>query len=250
MGMPHRGGYSWRPDIQEHLDAAKCVIVAWSKRSVGPAGEFVRDEATRARRRGTYLPIRIDAVEPPLGFGEVQALPFTRWKGDRSDPRFRALVDAARSRIAGERARPHVLADDDHPRVSRRAVMAGGAAAVVAAGAGGWLLRKPTAANAKRIAVLPFANLSSDKEQAYFSEGIAEELRAALSRSPPGGSSSLFQDVKDFKPRRRASLTSLTRPARSPLAFLIRMNAQLSASQRSLRWSRARRAPGERSDPD
>ena len=40
------GGTNWRQDIQEHLDAAKCVIVAWTKRSVGPDGEFVRDEAS------------------------------------------------------------------------------------------------------------------------------------------------------------------------------------------------------------
>ena len=60
--------------------------------------------------------------------------------------------------------------------------MAGGAGVTAVAAAGGWLLLKPEAANAKRIAVLPFANLSADREQAYFSEGVAEELRGALSR--------------------------------------------------------------------
>ena len=35
---------------------------------------------------------------------------------------------------------------------------------------------------ATRIAVMPFANLSGDPAQAYFSDGIAEELRGALSR--------------------------------------------------------------------
>jgi len=32
------GGDHWREDIQEHLDAAKCVIVVWTKRSVGREG--------------------------------------------------------------------------------------------------------------------------------------------------------------------------------------------------------------------
>jgi hypothetical protein len=41
------GGTDWREQIQQHLDAARCVIVAWSKRSVGPEGRFVRDEATQ-----------------------------------------------------------------------------------------------------------------------------------------------------------------------------------------------------------
>ena len=50
------GGTNWRQDIQEHLDAAKCVIVAWSKHSVGPEGEFVRDEAMRAKRHRDLSP--------------------------------------------------------------------------------------------------------------------------------------------------------------------------------------------------
>ena len=49
-------------------------------------------------------------------------------------------------------------------------------------GVGGWLLLKPDAAKANSIAVLPFANLSGDPAQAYFSDGMAEELRSALSR--------------------------------------------------------------------
>src|SRR5688500_3026158 len=66
------GGEEWRDSIAKHLDQASCVIVVWSKRSTGKEGRFVRDEATRALRRGIYLPIRIDKVEPPLGFGETQ----------------------------------------------------------------------------------------------------------------------------------------------------------------------------------
>jgi serine/threonine-protein kinase len=176
------GGAHWRQDIQEHLDNAKCVVVAWSKRSVGPNGDFVRDEANRARKRGAYLPIRLDAVEPPLGFGEIQAISLKGWHGDRSDPRFRAIAEAVRRRITGEDI-DDVPVPHDRPSVSRRALLTGGiAAAAAAAGAGGWMLLKPAPANAKRIAVLPFADLSPAHDQAYFSEGIAEELRSALSR--------------------------------------------------------------------
>lgn len=116
------GGTHWREDIQDHLDAAKCVMVAWTKRSVGHDGDFVRDEATRARKRGTYLPVRLEAVEPPLGFGEVQALSLHGWKGDRTDPRFRAVADAVRSRITGKDV-AHDPAHFAEPRVSRRAVV-------------------------------------------------------------------------------------------------------------------------------
>ena len=175
-------GADWREEIQQHLDAAGCVIVAWSHRSVGPEGHFVRDEATRAKRRGSYVPIRLDDVEPPLGFGEVQAPLFSGWKGKRTDPRFVALVDAVKEHLTGEA--PVVRREvASVPKVSRRTAIAGGFGAAAVAGVGGWALLKPGAAAASnRIAVMSFSNMSGDPAQAYFSDGIAEELRGALSR--------------------------------------------------------------------
>jgi serine/threonine-protein kinase len=174
-------GSEWREDIQEQLDAASCVIVVWSKRSIGPEGRFVRDEASRAQRRGTYLPIRIDRVEPPLGFGELHAISLQGWKGGRSDARYQQLVKAVRELIAGET--PRIVPAGDHLEVSRRAVvLGGGSAAVAVAAVSGWALLKPRKVGTNSIAVLPFANLSGDPEQDYFSAGIAEELRSALSR--------------------------------------------------------------------
>jgi TolB-like protein len=244
------GGVNWRRDIEEHLDAAKCVVVAWTKRSVGPDGEFVRDEARRARRGGTYLPVLFDAVEPPLGFGEVQALSLRGWKGSRSDSRYLSFKQGVQNRISGETAaqhRPH------QAQISRRAVVGGGLgmAAIAVAGTGGWLLLKPAAADAKRIAVLPFANLSGDQEQAYFSDGIAEELRAALSRigmEVIGRASSLA--VKDLDSKEAAQklevaniLTGSVR--RSP--GMIRISAQLISGKDGVeRWAQSYdRAPGD-----
>ena len=43
---------------------------------------------------------------------------------------------------------------------------------------------KPTAEQQPSIAVLPFANLSGDKEQEYFSDGLAEEIVNALAQIP------------------------------------------------------------------
>ena len=175
-------GSEWRQDIQEQLDGARCVIVVWSKRSVGPEGRFVRDEASRAQRRQTYVPIRIDKVEPPLGFGELHAIPLQGWKGRKTDARYRMLIEAVRAVIAGE---PHTAAavPDESSGVSRRSVLAGSGAALAIAAASGWALLKPGKARAANsIAVLPFANLSGDPRQNYFADGIAEELRNALSR--------------------------------------------------------------------
>ena len=174
------GGAAWRQAIEAELNTAKCVIVAWSKRSVGPEGTFVQDEAARAQQRRVYVPVTIDKVHVPLGFGEMQALSLTGWKGDRSDPRYQTVLSAV-CRIAGDAA--PVGAQIPRAPVSRRAVVGGGAvAAAVIAGGGAWMMFKPSPAVGHSIAVLPFANLSGDPRQAYFSDGIAEELRSALAR--------------------------------------------------------------------
>ena len=175
------GGANWQEDIEQHLDAARCVLVAWSKRSVGHDGHFVRDEARRAQRRDAYVPVCLDGVEPPLGFGEIQALSLKGWKGDRADARFVAVADAVRSHISGALV-VHPRGDRHEPQVSRRTAIAGGTVAAVAiAGIGAWELLRPSAASAS-IAVLPFANLSGDPAQAYFADGIADEIRSALGR--------------------------------------------------------------------
>jgi len=173
------GGDDWRETIARELDGARCVIVIWSKRSVGPEGRFVRDEATRALRRNAYLPVRIDKVDPPLGFGETQALPLVGWKGGPSDPRYLAILSAAQAIVGHAPTAPRAPAPSV---IRRRTLLVGSAAAAAAVGLGGLYFLWPNKARANSIAVLPFANLSGDPSQAYFSDGMAEELRSALSR--------------------------------------------------------------------
>jgi serine/threonine-protein kinase len=177
------GGSAWRQTIENELNAAKCVIVVWSKRSVGPEGTFVQDEATRAQQRHVYVPVLIDKVHLPLGFGETQALPLTGWHGNRSDPHYHAVLAAVRRNVGDEETLgPHAAAA---PRVDRRTAIAGGAVATAAlVGIGGWAMLRPRGPRAASgsIAVLPFANLSADPKQTYFSDGIAEEIRSALAR--------------------------------------------------------------------
>lgn len=159
------------------------MLVAWSKRSVSPAGEFVHDEAMRAKRRGAYLPVLIDHVDPPLGFGEMMALPLMGWKGNRDDPRYKAVLAAARKVVEGER--PAIPPPTMGPPVSRRVLVGGGVAlgATTMAGGAWYLFRpRPAAAAQKALAVLPFEALSRREEDSWLAEGIAEEVRTALSR--------------------------------------------------------------------
>jgi serine/threonine-protein kinase len=177
------GGASWRQAIEAELNAAQCVIVVWSKRSAGPEGEFVQDEATRAQQRHVYVPVIIDKVHLPLGFGETQALSLVGWRGSNEDRQFQAVLAAVRNKV-GSQGTGQSLSTRDRQFLSRRTVLAGSGAALALAAAGTWFLMRPTAAQSESIAVLPFENLSGDPSQAYFSDGIAEELRSALARIP------------------------------------------------------------------
>ena len=233
------GGEEWRDSIARHLDEAVCVIVIWSKRSIGPDGHFVRDEATRALRRHAYLPVRIDKVDPPLGFGESQALPLFGWKGQRSDPRYLAVLNGARGMIGLE---PHAHAPSS-PVLSRRPVLIGGAGALAVAGLGGWLLLKPDGAKANSIAVLPFANLSGDPAQAYFSDGMAEELRSALSRIAglqvvARTSSEMLRDADAKTAASKLDVEHVVSGSVRRSPSMIRVNAQLIDGKDGLeRWS-------------
>jgi TolB-like protein/tetratricopeptide (TPR) repeat protein len=177
------GGAAWRHTIETELGAARCVVVVWSKRSAGPDGGFVQDEAAHARQRHVYLPVTIDKVHLPLGFGETQAFSLAGWHGDKDDPRYATVRDGVRATMEGK-SHHHLLPQSlDISGINRRTAVAGAAAGIAALAVGGWAVLRPgKAAASDSIAVLPFANLSGDPRQTYFSDGIAEELRNALAR--------------------------------------------------------------------
>jgi serine/threonine-protein kinase len=244
-------GDEWRQTIERQLEAAKCVIVAWSKHSVGPEGQFVRDEATRAQQRRVYVPVTIDNVRIPLGFGESHATSLRGWRGDPSDPRYQAVLSAVR-RIAGDGSEDRT-AKRPQRRIGRRAVIAGAVAAVAAAGVGGLaLLKRDAAAASDSIAVLPFANLSADPAQAFFADGIAGEIRNALTRvaglKVAGSTSSIAvrEDDAQTAARKLGVANILTGNVRQTPST-IRVTAELIDGDTGLtKWSQNYdRAPGD-----
>jgi len=94
------GGEAWRRKITEELEAARCVVVVWSSASVASEGEFVHEEAGRAKARGGLLPVRIDPVTAPLGFGQIQSLDLVGWRGNPRALRFRHVVASVKAVIA------------------------------------------------------------------------------------------------------------------------------------------------------
>ena len=83
-------GRTWREVIDEALESARSVIVLWSKTSV--KSRWVQEEADHGLERNILIPILIDEVRPPLGFGSVQAADLVNWTPDQSSPGFEKLI--------------------------------------------------------------------------------------------------------------------------------------------------------------
>ena len=121
-----QAGSEWDKSIHRELHAAKVVIAVWSENSVH--APWVKEEATVGKNRGILLPVKIDEVEPPLGFMMIQAADLVAWRGDRKDRRWGFFLDAVRAILRGE-AR---LATEAPVKQRRRGMGAGTKIGIVA----------------------------------------------------------------------------------------------------------------------
>lgn len=135
--------------IEEQLSAAKAVVVAWSHDAA--KSDWVISEADRARGDGKLVQLRLDDVRLPMPFDRIQCADLTAWSGETEHQGWRIVL-----------ASVEALCGAGHGGVSLAAL--------------------PRLSGKPSVAVMPFANLSNDPEQAYFADGIVEEIVAALSR--------------------------------------------------------------------
>jgi TolB-like protein/tetratricopeptide (TPR) repeat protein len=178
------GGERFSQTTEAALESAKAVVVLWSATSNG--SHWVHDEATRGRDRNVLVPLSIDGSEAPLGFRQFQVIDAKPAKMRSGSTETQAMLRA----VAALHNRPMHFAGPPNRRsfnIDRRALLWGsGVVAVAGVGsAAAWqsgLFDAARAANS--VAVLPFRNLSGDSAQDYFSDGLAEEIRATLSRNP------------------------------------------------------------------
>lgn len=92
-------GRAYDDVIEEALEAAKCVVVLWSKTST--ASGWVKNEASDAMQRKVLIPALIDAgVKIPLEFRRLQAADLSRWQGEASTE-FQQFCDAIASNVQG-----------------------------------------------------------------------------------------------------------------------------------------------------
>jgi formylglycine-generating enzyme required for sulfatase activity len=84
-------GKTWHQVIQQALDGARCVVVAWSKNSI--ESDWVITEAEEGKTRGVLIPVLIDDVRPPLGFRMIQAARLIGWQSPAPHPELDLLFE-------------------------------------------------------------------------------------------------------------------------------------------------------------
>jgi len=89
-------GSEFAQEIETQLQTALVVIGLWSTDSVRSV--FVRDECGRALRAGKLVPVRIEEVDLPLGFGQSHTLDLIDWDGDQDEEAFVQLLGEIRQR--------------------------------------------------------------------------------------------------------------------------------------------------------
>ena len=171
--MHVRGGTQFAKAIEQALREADAVVVLWSKKSVESA--WVRDEAAAGRDTGKLIPVRLDAVEPPLGFRQYQTIDLSRWKGNRRVDVFEELTRAISGMDSHRSAVPPPAL---HARTAGRWAVSWLALAVtvVALAAGIWLIMRP---NGSRL--VPVVTVAS-ADNSPFSQQLARDLFVKLGR--------------------------------------------------------------------
>src|SRR5579863_7381219 len=143
-------GQQFDDQIDAELQAASAVLVIWTPTSV--ASRWVRGEARDAAERGILVPARFEDARLPIDVRAIQTTDLDRWEENPASAPFQDLLRSLESVIRRQRAN----------QSAKSATRSTPAAAVAAARVA--------------ICVLPFANMSGDQEQEYFSDGITEDI--------------------------------------------------------------------------
>lgn len=249
------GGENYLATTETALESADCVVVLWSQVSV--ASHWVRDEAQRGRERGCLVPLSLDGTMAPLGFRQFQLLDISSWSGDHAAEEAKRILAAVRTKaglvaLAGPEPLAPANSVTELPgpargfALTRRTALIGGVGfAGATAIAIGWAsgVFAPRAAGAVSMVVLPFSNLTGDVAQAWFSDGLSNELRAVLVRNPrlrvaAPTSSSAIAGEDEFAIGRKLGVDHILRGSVQRDAARMRVSAELVEIDGGLvRWA-------------
>jgi adenylate cyclase len=135
--------------IGAELEGARAVVVVWSPASV--ESRWVKGEARDAADRGVLVPVRVENARLPIDVRSIHTIDLDGWAGNRESAPFKALRTALEAKLKRAAVKTAAqTAKDKRPAVT--------------------------------VCVLPFANMSGDPEQEYFSDGITEDIITDLGK--------------------------------------------------------------------
>jgi adenylate cyclase len=134
--------------IEERLRLARAVVVLWSADAT--RSHWVRAEADAAREAGTLVQATLDGTIAPMPFNQIQCADLRGADDPVNASGWPALLASVQAL-----ARPTAPAQPGSTRPRKKQVA---------------------------VCVLPFANMSGDSEQEYFSDGISEDITTDLSK--------------------------------------------------------------------
>ena len=182
------------------------MVVAWSRAAL--QSDWVKDEAAAARDQGKLVPVSLDGSVPPLGFRQYHVIDLSGWNGEPSAPALSDLQRSLAAKLGGTAPEPDATVPAQKAAratpTARKWVLvvvgllglgavvsfllrgeqagdAGAPAVATPAGSAVAVDAKDTTRD-KSIAVLPFANRSAKPDDAYFAEGMHDDLLTQLSR--------------------------------------------------------------------
>jgi adenylate cyclase len=135
--------------IGAELESARAVVVVWTPSSVD--SRWVKGEARDAADRGVLVPVRFENARLPIDVRAIHTTELDGWAGKRDSVPFKALCAALDAKLK--------LSAGKTPVHTAKGV-------------------RPAVA----VCVLPFANMSGDPEQEYFSDGITEDIITDLGK--------------------------------------------------------------------
>jgi adenylate cyclase len=146
------GGSRFVSEIDKALKDAEAVVVLWTPASVESA--WVQDEAAEGRDSGRLVPVAIGPVKPPLGFRQFHTVAIGELNGNVPGDGIDELLSAIARTCGSDSPEAAASASPDSGKTERKS----------------------------SICVLPFANMSGEPEQEYFSDGISEDIITDLSK--------------------------------------------------------------------
>lgn len=163
------GGEEFSGAIEQALESAQVVVVAWTAAAVKSA--WVRDEAAHGRDSNRLVPVTLDGCLPPLGFRQYQTIDLASWRrrgGTRALRPLLAAIDKVGTRMAGDKPAAAAPARPRLPSISRPMALGLGAAVLLMLGSG--LIYSRVSAS---VGVVPKVQLG---RVALVSAGLPQEL--------------------------------------------------------------------------